>query len=233
MNQMRKSTIRILKFEDWGLIPFEKAWNQQKEIQRAIIKAKRDNQSKSNYFVFCEHPHIYTLGKSASSDNLLISKAYMQERQIKALKINRGGDITYHGPGQVVGYPILDLDEFFTDIHKYVRFIEEIIIRSLQDHHIPAFRIPNYTGVWVKGNQRFPFKKICAIGVHLSRWVTLHGFALNVNTDLSYFDHIIPCGIMDKDKTVTSMSKELGFTIDPKTVKASILCHFKELFKVT
>ena len=169
--------------------------------------------------IFCEHHHVYTLGKSGSEDNLIISPEKREKEDIEYFKINRGGDITYHGPGQITGYPILDLDEFFTDIHKYVRYIEEVIIATIKDYGLHGIRLEGYTGVWLPPNKAHDkYRKICAIGVHLSRWVTMHGFAFNVNTDLTYFNHIIPCGIVDEDKTVTSLAHELGQNVDMEEV---------------
>jgi len=173
---------------------------------------------------------VYTLGKSGSKENLLLSDADIQEKSIEFFKINRGGDITYHGPGQIVGYPIFDLDCFFTDVHKYVRYIEEAIILMLADYGIVGNRMKGFTGVWLDETKTLKKRKICAIGVHLSRWVTMHGFALNVNTDLTYFNHIIPCGIQDDDKEVTSMAKELGAAVDEQKVKEKIVHYFAELF---
>jgi lipoyl(octanoyl) transferase len=178
-----------------------------------------------------EHPPVYTLGKSGSMDHLLLTEAEMEARGIQFFPINRGGDITFHGPGQIVGYPILDLDCFFTDVHKYVRSIEEIIIRTLAEYDITAQRIPDYTGVWIADGQGNGFRKICAIGVHLSRWVTLHGWAFNVNTPLEYFDYIVPCGIADADKSVTSLAKELGRPVDMQEVKNKIKRHFADVFE--
>jgi lipoyl(octanoyl) transferase len=172
-----------------------------------------------------------TLGRSGSEDHLLFDEAGLQAKGIEFFKINRGGDITYHGPGQIVGYPIFDLDEFFTDVHRYVRYLEEAVIRTLADYGITdAYRIKEYTGVWLPQKGWLPKRKICAIGVHLSRWVTMHGFAFNVNTDLGYFRHIVPCGINDKDKDVTSLANELGHTMDEHEVKEKLRHHLAELF---
>ena len=223
--------MRSVIFQDWGRIDFEAAWNKQTVIKNEIIELKRADKTKKNQFIFCSHDPIYTIGKSGSSDNLKIDDEELDQIGLKALKINRGGDITYHGPGQIVGYPILDLDEFFTDIHKYIRFIEEVIIRSLRDFGIIAQRLEGYTGVW-RDSRDNGYEKICAIGVHLSRWVTMHGFALNVSTNLDYFDHIIPCGIDEQDKRITSMEKLKGEPIDHEMVKESIRFHFSNLFKI-
>ena len=223
--------MRSVIFQDWGRIDFEAAWNKQTVIKNEIIELKRADKTKKNQFIFCSHDPIYTIGKSGSSDNLKIDDEELDQIGLKALKINRGGDITYHGPGQIVGYPILDLDEFFTDIHKYIRFIEEVIIRRLRDFGIIAQRFEGYTGVWIDSRDN-GYEKICAIGVHLSRWVTMHGFALNVSTNLDYFDHIIPCGIDEQDKRITSMEKLKGEPIDHEMVKESIRFHFSNLFKI-
>jgi lipoyl(octanoyl) transferase len=182
-----------------------------------------------NYFLFVEHPHVYTLGKSGDFDNLLIADDKLEEIGATYYKINRGGDITYHGPGQIVGYPILDLENFFTDIHKYLRFLEEMIIRTLADYGLEGQRSKGETGVWLDVGTPFA-RKICAMGVRASRWVTMHGFAFNVNTDLGYFDHMIPCGI--KGKAVTSLNVELGKTqVSMEEVKEKLLIHFADLFE--
>jgi len=178
--------------------------------------------------LFVEHPHVFTLGKSGNKENLLADEARLIEKKATHFKINRGGDITYHGPGQLVGYPILDLDQFFTDIHKYLRFLEEAIILTLSEYGISAGRIDGLTGVWVDFKNDSKARKIAALGVKCSRWVTMHGFAFNVNTDLSYFREIIPCGINDKD--VTSMQKELGHEINMEGVKSKLKSHLSSLF---
>lgn len=189
-------------------------------------------ESQLNQLIFCEHSHVYTLGKSGSENHLLINKSKLESESIEFFKINRGGDITYHGPGQITGYPIFDLDEFFTDVHKYVRYLEEVIIRTIAEYGLHGVRLKEYTGVWLAPEKEGePYRKICAIGVHLSRWVTMHGFAFNVNTDLDYFDFIVPCGIDDGDKTVTSLSRELGTIIDMEEVKQKLRHHFKTLFE--
>lgn len=229
-----------VRLKNLGKIDYQEAWDYQGELLKELIANKRANRSlkeegkpitpQKHYFLFCEHLPVYTLGKSGSIDHLLYNEQELKENGISFYKINRGGDITFHGPGQVVGYPILDLDEFFTDVHKYVRFIEEAIIRTLQDFGLEAGRVEGYTGVWLPGNNVLPERKICAIGVHLSRWVTMHGFALNVNTDLKYFNHIVPCGIAEDNKTVTSMAVELKGAVDMALVQERILFHFSELF---
>ena len=189
-------------------------------------------QPQVNQMIFCEHGHVYTLGKSGSEDHLLIDKNKLDQEEIEYFKINRGGDITYHGPGQITGYPIFDLDEFFTDVHKYVRYLEEVIIRTIAEYDLKGIRVEGHTGVWLAPEQKGdPYRKICAIGVHLSRWVTMHGFAFNVNTDLDFFNYIIPCGIDDQDKTVTSLSRELGRVIELEEVKGKLRNHFSDLFE--
>lgn len=181
--------------------------------------------------IFCEHSHVYTLGKSGSIDHLLIDQRDRDRELIEFYKINRGGDITYHGPGQITGYPIFDLDEYFTDVHKYVRCLEECIIKTLEDYDIEGIRIPKHTGVWLAPNSdQEHYRKICAIGVHLSRWVTMHGFAFNINTDLKYFEYIIPCGIDEPDKTVTSLAQELGGKVNMGEVKSKLKRNFAEIF---
>lgn len=227
-------------FQDLGRISYKTAWDYQQERLRELIDRKLANRKLSeedsefspyhHYLLFCDHPHVYTLGKSGSTDHLLLSEAELDERGIEFFKINRGGDITYHGPGQIVGYPIFDLDRFFTDVHKYVRFLEEAIIRTVAEYGLEGMRVEGFTGVWLDATETQPKRKICAIGVHLSRWVTLHGFAFNVNSDLSYFRNIVPCGIDDSDKDVTSLDAELGKKIDIKEVKEKVKKHFAELF---
>ena len=219
---------------DLGLRDYKDTWDYQEELFKGIVDLKIQNRRNgtniqtTNYFLFVEHPHVYTLGKSGDIDNLLLNKEQLKEKNASYYKINRGGDITYHGPGQIVGYPLLDLDNFFTDIHKYLRFLEEVIIKTLFDFGIKAERSQGETGVWLDPETPFA-RKICALGVRTSRWVTMHGFALNVNTDLGYFDHIVPCGI--QGKAVTSMKAELNTSISIEEVKKSILTHFSELFQ--
>jgi len=229
----------ILK--DLGSIDYQEAWDLQQDLLSELVAAKRLNQSKvkeggealaqKHYFLFCEHQPVYTLGKSGSLDHLLLNEEELAAKSIRFYKINRGGDITFHGPGQVVGYPIFDLDCFFTDVHKYVRMIEEAIIRTLNDFGLKAGRETGFTGVWLPETNVLPKRKICAIGVHLSRWVTMHGFALNVNTDLTYFQHIVPCGISDDNKAVTTMAIELKKEVDEEKVKERIIHHFANLFE--
>jgi len=222
---MMKKTIDVY---DLGKAPYRPVWNLQKRAQQLLIKQKRgeleDSSKINDILFFVEHPHVYTLGKSGDSSHLLKSIAELSQIDAEYIEIDRGGDITYHGPGQIVGYPILNLDRYFTDIHKYLRFLEEIIIRTCADFGIEAGRIEGLTGVWVGE------KKICAMGIRCSRWVTMHGFALNVNTDLSYFRNIIPCGI--QDKAVTSLSNCTGNRIEEVDVKEKLMQHFGNVFEV-
>ena len=218
-----------------GLVDYKVAWEMQESIFQEIVDVKINNRRNAasdetpNYFFFVEHPHVYTLGKSGDISNLLLSEQQLAEKGATYYKINRGGDITYHGPGQIVGYPILDLENFFSDIHKYLRFLEEVIILTLKDFGLEAGRSEGETGVWLGVGSPFA-RKICAMGVRASRWVTMHGFALNVNADLGYFDNIIPCGI--RGKGVTSLNVECGVEVIPEEkVKNSILKHFTELFE--
>lgn len=229
-------------FQDLGRISYQKAWDYQHQLQDELIALKRQNWERErngeatippshHHLLFCEHNPVYTLGKSGSVDHLLLDEKGLEEKGIEFFKINRGGDITYHGPGQITGYPIFDLDQFFTDIHKYVRYLEEVVIRTLAEYDIhDAFRIDGYTGVWLPEKNGQPKRKICAIGVRLSRWVTMHGFAFNVNTDLDYFRNIVPCGIDEGDKDVTSLSVELEREMDVEEVKGKLKKHFAELF---
>lgn len=224
-----------VKLIDLGLKDYKDTWEYQEELFQSIIDVKVENRKNdltnptSNYFIFVEHPHVYTLGKSGDMSNLLLNEAQLTQKGATFYKINRGGDITYHGPGQLVGYPIIDLDNFFSDIHKYLRFLEEVIIKTLAEYDIKAERSEGETGVWLDVGTPFA-RKICAMGVRTSRWVTMHGFALNVNANLGYFDNIIPCGI--KGKAVTSMEAELGKEIPLEEVKTKILNHFSEIFEV-
>lgn len=221
--------------QDLGLKDYKKTWDYQEELFREIVDIKAKNRTENaslttpNHFLFVEHPHVYTLGKSGDISNLLLNEKQLESKGATFYKINRGGDITYHGPGQIVGYPILDLDNFFTDIHKYLRLLEETIILTLAEYGIKSERSPGETGVWLDVGTPFA-RKICAMGVRASRWVTMHGFALNVNVDLGYFDNIIPCGI--RGKAVTSLNNELGLeTLDEKEVKDKIVKHFQSLFE--
>ena len=223
-------------FEDLGIIDYKKAWEYQEFLFNDIIAKKMKNRktqpsvSTKNHLLFCEHSHVYTLGKSGKTKNLLIGDEYLKKRDIDFYKINRGGDITYHGPGQIVGYPILDLDNFFTDIHKYLRFLEEAVILTLKEYNLSGERSKGETGVWLDAGT-LKARKICAIGVKSSRWVTMHGFALNVNCDLSYFSNIIPCGIIGKN--VTSMKKELKKEVPLIELKSTLKTHLIKLFKMT
>lgn len=224
-----------IQVQDLGNRDYKGTWEYQEQLFKSIIDLKIENRKNNsqlptpNFLLLVEHPHVYTLGKSGDISNLLLSDKKLQEKGATFYKINRGGDITYHGPGQVVGYPILDLENFFTDIHRYLRFLEEVIILTLAEYTIIGTRSPGETGVWLDVGTPFT-RKICAMGVRASRWVTMHGFALNVNADLGYFDNIIPCGI--KGKAVTSLNNELGVEIvDMEEVKEKILKHFKILFE--
>jgi lipoyl(octanoyl) transferase len=224
-----------IKLIDLGLKDYKETWDYQETLFQDIISLKIDNRRNNanhttpNYLLFVEHPHVYTLGKNGNHDNLLLNATQLAEKGASFYKINRGGDITYHGPGQLVGYPILDLDNFFTDIHKYLRFLEDVIIRTLADYGLKAGRSEGETGVWLDVGTPFA-RKICAMGVRSSRWVTMHGFALNVNSNLGYFDHIIPCGI--KGKAVTSLEAELHKKVSLEEVKNIVLTHFSTLFNV-
>ena len=222
-----------VEFIDWGLTDYQEAWDRQEMIFNQTIAVKTNNRNNNttletpNHLVFVEHPHVYTLGKSGHPENLLLDEQGLAEKQATYYKINRGGDITYHGPGQIVGYPILDLDNFFTDIHLYLRTLEDAIILTLKDYGIPSGRYPGFTGVWLDADNE-KARKICAMGVRCSRWVTMHGFAFNVNTDLNYFKNIVPCGIDDKD--VTSMQRELGHALDMEEIKTVLKGHISSLF---
>lgn len=226
--------MKKIKLIDLGLKDYKDTWDYQEVLFQETIGQKIENRKNStnyktpNYFLFVEHPHVYTLGKSGDMNNLLLNETQLTEKGATFYKINRGGDITYHGPGQLVGYPILDLDNFFTDIHKYLRFLEEVIILTLDEYGIKAGRSEGETGVWLGVGTPFA-RKICALGVRTSRWVTMHGFALNVNTNLGYFDNIIPCGI--KGKSVTSLEAELNKKVPLEEVKEKILIHFSQLFE--
>lgn len=222
-------------FQDWGLLDFQKAWDKQELLFKDIIAKKIANRTDGtdfptdNYLVFVEHPHVYTLGKSGKASHLLLDEQGLEEKNARYYKINRGGDITYHGPGQLVGYPILDLDNFFTDIHLYLRTLEEAVILTLNEYGIIAGRLEGFTGVWLDINSERE-RKICALGVRSSRWVTMHGFALNVNPALDYFTNIVPCGI--ENKAVTSMEKELGYSVEMEEVKKKLKFHLKNLFEM-
>ena len=225
-----------ITFQDLGLIDYQTAWDYQEKLHAEIVTIKLENRNLSsdnqiltpNYLLFCEHLNVYTMGKSGKPEHLLLDEKGLEKYDAKYYRINRGGDITYHGKGQLVGYPILDLENFFTDIHRYMRCMEEAVIRTCADFGIEAGRIEGLTGVWIDHVERNNPRKICAMGVKASRWVTMHGFALNINTDLSYFKHIIPCGI--DDKAVTSMQKELGKDLDFQEVSDKMFKNFVEIF---
>ena len=226
---------KSIQFQDLGLKDYKETWDLQEEILKKTVAIKVRNRrenaglSTPNHFLFVSHAHVYTLGKSGDLSNLLLNEEQLKTKGANFYKINRGGDITYHGPGQIVGYPILDLENFFTDIHKYLRLLEETIILTLADYGLEASRSQGETGVWLDVGTPFA-RKICALGVRASRWVTMHGFALNVNTDLGYFDHIIPCGI--RGKSVTSLRVELKRDqVDENEVKEKLLEHFLNLFE--
>lgn len=225
-------------FQHLGLIDYQTAWDYQEKLHAEIVEIKLRNKTlpienqeiTPNYLLFCEHPHVYTLGKSGKPEHLLLDENGLEKYDAKYYKINRGGDITYHGKGQLVAYPIFDLENFFTDIHKYMRFLEEAVIRTCADFGIDAGRIQGLTGVWIDHLEQKNPRKICAMGVKASRWVTMHGLALNVNTDLNYFKHIVPCGI--DDKAVTSIEQELGKPQDFQAVSDSMAKHLKDIFEI-
>ncbi|SDB54917.1 lipoyl(octanoyl) transferase [Flavobacteriaceae bacterium MAR_2010_188] len=226
---------KVVLIEDLGLKDYKETWDYQDQLFRAVVDTKIKNRRENlnsktkNHLLFVEHPHVYTLGKSGDISNLLLNENQLTAKGATFYKINRGGDITYHGPGQIVGYPILDLENFFTDIHKYLRLLEEMIIKTLAEFNLKAERSKGETGVWLDVGTPFA-RKICAMGVRASRWVTMHGFALNVNADLGYFDNIIPCGI--RGKAVTSLNVELGIEeVEMSLVKQKLLYHFENLFE--
>ena len=231
----------LVHFHDLNLIDYQQAWDLQEQLFKEIIDIKIANRKRAdsgipvqehtitpNHLLFCEHPHVYTLGKSGDAKNMLLSEELLKAKNATLFHINRGGDITYHGPGQLVGYPILDLEQFFTDIHKYMRLLEESIILTLAEYGIAAGRIAGKTGVWLNTEDPARARKSCAMGVRCSRWVTMHGFAFNVNTDMNYFNYIVPCGITDS--AVTSLQAELGRPIDLSLVKTQVLKHLAALF---
>ncbi len=230
---MGKSEVIIHRL---GLIDYKQAWDYQENIFKEIVDLKIKNRNEDtnilpqNHLVFCEHPNVYTLGKSGKEDHLLLDKKGLLDNDVSFYKINRGGDITYHGPGQLVVYPIFDLEQFFTDIHKYMRLLEEAVIITLLEYDIIAQRMEGQTGVWLDVGS-IKVRKICAMGVKSSRWVTMHGLGFNVNSDLRYFDHIIPCGI--SDKSVTSMANELGEEVDMKELSNKLLVNMANLFEFT
>jgi lipoyl(octanoyl) transferase len=219
---------QTVNFTDLGIIDYKTAWDRQESLLLANTRAKAAKEPTGHHLLFCEHPAVYTLGKSGSESNVLISNQEMEAQDIQFFRTNRGGDITFHGPQQVVGYPILDLELFYTDIGRYLRELEEVIIGTLAAYGITGERSKGETGVWIEPGILGRERKICAMGVRCSRWITMHGFALNVNTDLSYFNNIIPCGIQDKQ--VTSMQKELGYALDYEAVKGSLKTNFERVF---
>lgn len=219
---------KTLNFFDLGEIDYKLAWDFQEKIFNNVVQTKTENRKvaevlvkpTSNFLIFCEHPSVYTLGKSGDEKNLLVDSDFLENNHADFYKINRGGDITFHGLGQLVGYPILDLDNFFTDIHKYLRLLEDVIIDTIKDYGLVGMRYPGFTGVWLDSDIKGKERKICAMGVRCSRWVTMHGWALNANTDLSYFKNIIPCGI--NDKNVSSIEKEIGRPVDMNELKKNL-----------
>ncbi len=233
--------MRQLQFEDLGKMRYKPCWNYQEEVFKSVIArkiARRDTISDeekadlplpTSHLLFVEHPHVLTLGRSGNAENVIVSPEQLAELGVDYFPINRGGDITYHGPGQLVAYPIIDLDQFFTDIHKYLRYLEEGVIRTCADFGVVAGRIDGQTGVWVDIEAGNGARKICAFGVKCSRWVTMHGLAFNIDSDLNFFDLIIPCGISDKG--VTSLSKEVGRTISLEEVKPKLRQHLQDLFQ--
>ena len=224
-------------FQDLGLMDYKACWDYQEKLFHETIQQKIENRNLSeqeqittkNYLLFAEHPHVYTLGKSGDEKNLLLNEQELSTKNASYYKINRGGDITYHGPGQLVAYPILDLDNFFTDIHHYLRLLEETIIVTLKDYDVNGSRSKGETGVWLDADNPLTARKICAMGVRCSRWVTMHGWGFNVNSNLTYFNSIIPCGIADK--AVTSLNKELGKEIDMNEIKEKLKKNFMQLFE--
>jgi lipoyl(octanoyl) transferase len=230
--------MQSVTFLDLGLIDYKKAWDYQESLLNSIVADKMFNRDQpgsnhlppKHFLLFCEHPHVYTLGKSGKQDHLLLDEQQLNDNNAVFYKINRGGDITYHGPGQIVGYPIFNLDLFFNDIHLYLRYLEEAVIRTLAEYGITGSRIDKLTGVWIDAEHPAKARKICAFGVRCSRWVTMHGFAFNVNANLDYFDNIIPCGIADK--AVTSLHKELGYEVDLNEVKTKLKYHLAQIFNM-
>jgi lipoyl(octanoyl) transferase len=218
-------------FEDLGEISYKSAWDYQEELLALNVQAKKEGAGTTNHLLFLEHPPVYTLGKSGHEENILISESDRISRGIEYYKANRGGDITFHGPGQLVGYPILDLEKYYTDIGRYLRNLEEVVIDTMADYGLKGERSKGETGVWLDPGTPGRERKICAMGVRCSRWITMHGFAFNVNTDLSYFDYIIPCGI--KDKKVTSLANELGHKLSFNEVKANLKKSFEKVFSST
>jgi lipoyl(octanoyl) transferase len=223
----------LIIFEDWGLTDYARAWERQKEYQARTVDLKIENRRREtplptpNYLVFCEHPPVFTLGKNGNPNHVLINPALLAQRGVGYFPVERGGDVTFHGPGQIVGYPIFDLENFFTDLSRYLRTLEEAIIRTMAEFGLRGERFEGYTGVWLDAHAPSA-RKIAAMGIKCSRWVTMHGFAFNVTTDLSYFDWIVPCGI--RDKAVTSLSRELGYAPDLNEVKEKLKSHLFDLF---
>lgn len=230
--------MRKVHFQDLGLLPYSEAWALQKRLFQETIDRKVANRKlpegehvlTQDHLIFCEHPHVYTLGKSGNQGHLLLNEEGLRDKGVEFFPIDRGGDITYHGPGQIVGYPIFDMDHHFTDIHRFLRTLEEAVIGTLEVYAIKAGRIEGLTGVWLDWKDPVKARKICALGIRASRWVTMHGFAFNVNTDLSYYDNIVPCGITDKG--VTCMAKELGGLLDMNEVKTRLKLELADLFDV-
>ena len=219
----------MIQFQDWGEVPYNEAWERQEQIFSQTIDRKLQGKATENTMIFCEHPHVYTLGKSGDEHNLLIDYIQMQAAGAQFVKTNRGGDITYHGPGQIVGYPVFNLNSFNIGLKKYIELLEEVVVLTLKDVGIYAERFPGATGVWLDVGKPSA-RKICAIGVRSSRFVTMHGFALNVNTDLTYFSHINPCGFVDKG--VTSVQKELGHSVDVEMIKSKLKLSFQQVFLI-
>jgi len=237
MNILTNKAVEVINL---GAEDYQRVWDYQETVFKKTVDRKIENRKlekaelqtlTDNYLILCEHPHVYTLGKSGSMENLLLDEHGLKKHFATFYRINRGGDITYHGPGQLVVYPIIDLENFFTDIHKYLRYLEEAVILTLREYGLNTGRIDGLTGVWVgfEESAQNP-RKICAMGVKTSRWVTMHGLALNVNTDLSYFGHIVPCGIDDKE--VTSLNKELGHNVDMAEVQQKLIHHIAEVFQM-
>jgi lipoyl(octanoyl) transferase len=228
---------QLVSFKNLGIMGYKNAWDVQEDLLAQNITIKQQNrlpnaviQPTNHHLLFCQHPHVYTLGKSGKKEHVLITDAELQQKQIEFFNTNRGGDITYHGPGQLVGYPILDLELFYTDIGKYLRNIEQVVIDTLAEYGITSGRSKGETGVWLDADVPGKERKICAIGVRCSRWVTMHGFALNINTNLNYFNYIVPCGIQNKQ--VTSMQQELGVPVDFNLLQEKLKKHFEAIFNV-